>query len=755
MTAVSNQPSGNIGTAYEFGSDVTTFNEPVTISITYDEAFLPSGVSESDIKLGMITNNQWQEITNSVVDTIANIVSGTTSHLSIYGVIAVSNSGTEPAAPSGVVASAGDGNVNISWNVVSKATSYNVYWSTTSGISKTSYTGKITGVTSPYPHMGLINDTTYYYVVTAVNSYGESSESSQVSATPTSTVFPDITAPLNTTASNFINSGAASTNSTNVTLTLSATDNAGVTGYCAKELSAAPLGNDTCWTSISSVTSYSAGITFTLSSVEGTKTVYVWFKDAAGNISSAANDSIILGSPPSAPTGVTATVSDGQATISWDAVSNATSYNIYWSTTSGVTKSTGTKISNITSPYTHTGRTNGTTYYYVVTVVNDFGESAESSQLSVIPQAPIRLPKTGQTTCYDNSGIIVACAGTGQDGDLQRGVAWPSPRFTDNGDGTVTDNLTGLVWTKDGNAPGPVACSPATLKTWQGALDYVACLNTNNYLGYTDWRLPNINELRSLVHAGQSYTSSWLNTVGLNSVSDYYWSSTSSAFDSFRAYFVDMYYGKVRAEDKSYNYGPYGFVWPVRSGYYELFGKSIISLPKTGQTTCYDRFGYVIACIGTGQDGDVQAGTAWPNPRFTDNEDGTVTDNLTDLIWTKDAKAPGPATCSPAIRKSWQGALDYVACLNTNNYLGYTDWRLPNINELRSLVHAGQSYTSSWLNTQGFNNVQLDYYWSSTSYALDSSYAWCVNMGNGYVSYSGKPYYYGNHYYIWPVRSGQ
>ncbi|OGW13930.1 MAG: hypothetical protein A2035_03980, partial [Nitrospirae bacterium GWA2_42_11] len=440
VTAVSNQPSGNIGTAYEFGSDVTTFNEPVTISITYDEAFLPSGVSESDIKLGMITNNQWQEITNSVVDTIANIVSGTTSHLSIYGVIAVSNSGTEPAAPSGVVASAGDGNVNISWNVVSKATSYNVYWSTTSGISKTSYTGKITGVTSPYPHMGLINDTTYYYVVTAVNGYGESSESSQVSATPASTVFPDTTAPLNTTASNFINSGAASTNSTNVTLTLSATDNAGVTGYCAKELSAAPLGNDTCWTSISSVTSYSAGITFTLSSVEGTKTVYVWFKDAAGNISSAANDSIILGSPPSAPTGVTATVSDGQATISWDAVSNATSYNIYWSTTSGVTKSTGTKISNITSPYTHTGRTNGTTYYYVVTVVNDFGESAESSQLSVIPQAPIRLPKTGQTTCYDNSGIIVACAGTGQDGDLQRGVAWPSPRFTDNGDGTVTDN---------------------------------------------------------------------------------------------------------------------------------------------------------------------------------------------------------------------------------------------------------------------------------------------------------------------------
>ena len=129
VAPVSNQPAGNIGTAYEVGPDGTTFNKPVTISITYDEASLPSGVIESDIKLGMITNNQWQEITNSDVDTVANIVSGITSHLSIYGVIAVSNSGgTEPATPSGVVAFAGDGNVNISWNAVTTATSYNLYW---------------------------------------------------------------------------------------------------------------------------------------------------------------------------------------------------------------------------------------------------------------------------------------------------------------------------------------------------------------------------------------------------------------------------------------------------------------------------------------------------------------------------------------------------------------------------------------------------------------------------------------------------
>lgn len=88
---------------------------------------------------------------------------------------------------------------------------------------------------------------------------------------------------------------------------------------------------------------------------------------------------------PSAPTGVTATAGDGQVTTTWDAVTDATSYNIYWSTTSGVTKTSGTKITDATSPYSHTERTNGTPYYYVVTAVNSYGESSESSQVSAIP----------------------------------------------------------------------------------------------------------------------------------------------------------------------------------------------------------------------------------------------------------------------------------------------------------------------------------------------------------------------------------
>jgi hypothetical protein len=112
---------------------------------------------------------------------------------------------------------------------------------------------------------------------------------------------------------------------------------------------------------------------------------------------------------PSAPTGVSATAGNGQATISWNAVSGATSYNIYWSTTSGVTKTNGTKITGATSPYSHTGLTNGTTYYYIVTAVNSSGESVESAQVSATPTAPTI---TGFTPKSGTMGSQITLTGT-------------------------------------------------------------------------------------------------------------------------------------------------------------------------------------------------------------------------------------------------------------------------------------------------------------------------------------------------------
>jgi hypothetical protein len=87
------------------------------------------------------------------------------------------------------------------------------------------------------------------------------------------------------------------------------------------------------------------------------------------------------------PTGVSASPGDGEVTIAWMPVTGATSYNIYGSITAGVT-TTGTKITGATSPYTQTGLTNGTPYYYVVTSVNGNGESAVSSQVTATPFVP-------------------------------------------------------------------------------------------------------------------------------------------------------------------------------------------------------------------------------------------------------------------------------------------------------------------------------------------------------------------------------
>ena len=92
---------------------------------------------------------------------------------------------------------------------------------------------------------------------------------------------------------------------------------------------------------------------------------------------------------PGAPGTVSATSADHTATVDWRNTLGATSYNLYWSNTAGVTKATGTKIENVTAPYAHTGLTNGTTYYYVITAVGAAGESVESEQVSAVPQVPL------------------------------------------------------------------------------------------------------------------------------------------------------------------------------------------------------------------------------------------------------------------------------------------------------------------------------------------------------------------------------
>ena len=182
-----------------------------------------------------------------------------------------------------------------------------------------------------------------------------------------------------------------------------------------------------------------------------------------------------------------------------------------------------------------------------------------------------------------------------------------------------------------------------------------------------------------------------------------------------------------------------------------------VTLPRTGQTSCTDSAGAVIACSNTGHDGEKLKGTAWPNPRFTDNTNGTVTDNLTGLIWLKNANC---TETSGGLVKT-NGNLNWVDALSWSNGLangicslsdGSTagQWRLPNINELESLVDAERSYPVL-PSGHPFTSVQSSVYWSSSTSAIDTTFAWHVCMDDGDV---GNATMKTSTYYVWPVRAG-
>jgi len=195
-----------------------------------------------------------------------------------------------------------------------------------------------------------------------------------------------------------------------------------------------------------------------------------------------------------------------------------------------------------------------------------------------------------------------------------------------------------------------------------------------------------------------------------------------------------------------------------------------IMLPRTGQTTCYDADGLVIACANTGQDGDKQAGAAWPSPRFTDNKDGTVSDNLTGLIWLRDANctdtaggiARGSGLLNWPAALTWSNNLANGKCgLSDNSVAG--DWRLPNINELRSLVDYAR-HDPALPGGHPFSNVQSIWYWSSTSNPVYTGGAFNVGLSRGSIHVTGKvsPAIGGSRVEnkvdgnlgVWPVRGG-
>ena len=255
-------------------------------------------------------------------------------------------------------------------------------------------------------------------------------------------------------------------------------------------------------------------------------------------------------------------------------------------------------------------------------------------------------------------------------------VSTAASTYTDNGDGTVTDTSTDLMWQQGSSSS----------KTWKEAMAYCKGLNLG---GHTDWRLPNIKELRSLVHHSQ-YRAAINTTYFPDTVSSYYWSSTSIANSK-------------------------GGAW----GMLFLFG--------SGNDDGND---------GDGSSHDVRAVRGRQLGSYTDNGDGTVTDTSTDLMWQQGSSSS----------KTWKEATAYCEGLNLG---GHTDWRLPNIKELRSLVD--YSLYGTAINKTYFSDTVSPPYWSSTTYAGNTSSALSMYFYDGSAGLDDK----GGSYYVRAVRGGQ
>jgi hypothetical protein len=303
---------------------------------------------------------------------------------------------------------------------------------------------------------------------------------------------------------------------------------------------------------------------------------------------------------------------------------------------------------------------------------------------------------TGQNCSFDRLGEIPAPSPGmpffGQDAQYQGLV----PTYKDNGDGTVTDLATGLMWQK---TPGPKL-------TWDEAMASVGQFNRERLGGYSDWRLPNIKELYSLIlfigsDPRPDLASSESNVPYLDrSVFDFsygdpskgeriidaqYWSSTRYVSRTMQgqrtAFGVNFADGRIKG--------------------YGLEGSPDSSGRRHGKTA-FVRY--------------VRGATGYGVNHFVDNGDGTISDTATGLMWTKDDSGKG---------LDWEQALRFA---QKNKTSGYTDWRLPNAKELQSIVDYTRSPDTSrsaaidplFATTEIKNEAgQADYpyYWSSTTHS--------------------------------------
>jgi len=303
---------------------------------------------------------------------------------------------------------------------------------------------------------------------------------------------------------------------------------------------------------------------------------------------------------------------------------------------------------------------------------------------------PYPVVDTGQVFCFGAAGVIPwPEAGKpffGQDANYEGNT----PSYRDNGDGTVSDLVTGLMWQKTPDFK---------LRTWKAAGPYAVALEL---AGHRDWRLPTIKELFSIAdfRGNMRTRTPYIDTEvfdfrypdpdsGLRDMDAQYWSST-------------RYVGLTMAGDTS----AFGFnfadgrikSYPVRFG-------------RGGRRGGMERY---VRCV---------RGKRYGKNDFVDNRDGTVTDRATGLTWTREDSGK---------TMDWKAALAYAEGLTL---AGHDDWRLPNVKELQSIVDYSRAPDAHRASARGpaldpiFKLTETEsWFWTSTTH-LENRFAYYVCFG--------------------------
>jgi hypothetical protein len=275
---------------------------------------------------------------------------------------------------------------------------------------------------------------------------------------------------------------------------------------------------------------------------------------------------------------------------------------------------------------------------------------------------------TGQSACYNNTAAI----GDPLEGDPFYGqdaqCFGNQMHYTVSADGlTVFDEVTGLTWTQSPDLTGDGVIDIDDKLSWDEAFIYAGLLNASNYGGYDDWRVPTMKQLYSLMHFdGTDPDPMSTNPAGLTPYID------TSVFDFA---YGDLASGEriIDAQFWSSNeYVGYVFVNQTAAFGLNLADGRIKGYPN-GDGGPFIKLNYMYF---------VRGNTAYGENDFVDHGDGTITDRATGLMWEKDDSGAG---------MNWESALALAQQRNSEQHLGYSDWRLPDAKELHSLVDYSRS----------------------------------------------------------------